>query len=444
MTTNPNIFEDLSLIGSLDSTALESKYRNFGLRFNPFPKSGTTNINGSDSLYSSLFPVDTNVYKEVLNFIKDSIIFNPLEQKDRFICATITGDYGTGKTQLLMYIKYVLTNLSSNNKINVRPFVVYVDNPGAKLSELIGSIISKIGEENFKKFVWEKIINKIKETDKLKLKLDPFVFKGSVLFHDVNNDPYHNDNITSYKKFLDSFVRYQNAAKSKRKEFELIFREVILESLSYETNNSIISQYLYEIISEDFGVNKTWEDLSSGSIKQLDRKEAEIIKFIVKLIKDQGYTDFFILVDEFEDVTAGRLSKVQIDNYVYNLRTLLDEHRDWCLMFAMTSEALKKLRSVSPPLADRITIRQILLESLTDEHAELLIKRHLDIAKSEESIKESIIPFTKESIIYLNEKVNGNPRILLRNCYQALERFVSQINDTKTTMDVEFLKENSL
>ena len=58
--------------------------------------------------------------------------------------------------------------------------------------------------------------------------------------------------------------------------------------------------------------------LTSGSLKQLKGKEARVIKYIVKLVKEQGFSDFFILVDEFEDITEGRLTKSQIDNYVYN------------------------------------------------------------------------------------------------------------------------------
>lgn len=64
------------------------------------------------------------------------------------------------------------------------------------------------------------------------------------------------------------------------------------------------------------------------SLKQLKGKEARVIKYIVKLVKEQGFSDFFILVDEFEDITEGRLTKSQIDNYVYNPAYLTRQNKE--------------------------------------------------------------------------------------------------------------------
>ena len=59
------------------------------------------------------------------------------------------GEYGAGKTQTLMYIKYLFNNIKSNE---IKPYVIYIDNPGQRLSELIGGIVAQIGVENFKKY----------------------------------------------------------------------------------------------------------------------------------------------------------------------------------------------------------------------------------------------------------------------------------------------------
>ena len=120
------------------------------------------------------------------------------------------------------------------------------------------------------------------------------------MFTGQNSDPYAEGNTVSYKKFLDAFVR-QISTPRQRKDFDETFKKVIIKILEIEVQDTTVAQYFYEVISDDFGVNKTWEALSSGAIKQLDKKEPEIIKYIVRLIKEQGYTDFFILVDEFED-----------------------------------------------------------------------------------------------------------------------------------------------
>lgn len=426
--------------GSLYATE-DEKYNAIGLRFNPFPRSGTTNINGSDIYNQKLIPVDEKVKIQIIDFISHALNDNHINNEDKFISATITGNYGSGKTQLLMFVKYLLGEVATLHKGQKNPYVIYIDNPGIKLSEFIGSIIEKIGEENFKKFIWTKIIDTITKSTEFRSQLYKFERQGGMLFNDLNPDPYSDSNSVSYKKFLDAFVR-QLATTKQRKEFDDVFKKVLIKVLEIEVKDSILAQYFYDLISDDFGVNKTWEALSGGSIKQLDKKESEIIKYIVRLIKEQGYTDFFILVDEFEDITEGRLTKVQVDNYVYNLRTLLDEHREWCLLFAMTGQALSKLRSVSPPLADRITNRIINLQDLNSDEAIKVVTNYLSIAKDQNL--DNSDPFEKSGIQKLNELVEGNARKFLKVCYFMVEKATD--NNTQkideSFINLHFAQEN--
>ena len=410
----------------------DEKYKPLGLKFNPFPRSGTTNINGSDLYNQKLFPVDTKVMNQIADFISHALSDNHINPEDKFISATITGNYGSGKTQLLMFVKYILGEVASAHKGLKNPYVIYIDNPGVKLLEFIGSIISKIGEENFRKFIWNKIITEISKSNELRSPLKRFERSTSSLFGEQNNDPYSPDNMISYKKFLDAYVNQLSTLRH-RKEFDEVFKKIIIKVLEIEVKDTTVAQYFYEIISDDYGVNKTWEALSSGSIKQLDRKESDIIKYIVRLIKEQGYTDFFILVDEFEDITEGRLTKVQVDNYVYNLRTLLDDHREWCLLFAMTGQALVKLRSVSPPLADRIATRLINLQDLNFEQAKEIVKNYLAFSVRDD---KQLNHFTDDGVRKLNQLVEGNARKFLKNCYFMVEKAVEH---DKNIIDESFI-----
>ena len=186
-------------------------------------------------------------------------------------------------------------------------------------------------------------------------------------------------------------------------------------------------------------MNKTWEALTSGSLKQLKGKEARVIKYIVQLVKEQGFSDFFILVDEFEDITEGRLTKSQIDNYIYNLRTLLDEQREWCLMFTMTPLALKKLRSVSPPLADRISSKQIWLQNLNPAHAISIIKNYMLIIDH-----DSLLPFTEDGIAYLVDIVDGNIRRFLKLCFRLIETAATVFTSEEDRIDRRFIEQQEL
>lgn len=408
---------------------LDKKYDKLGLKFNPFPKSGTTNIN-SDVHAGHLVPVDETVYKQVHDYVYDSLYSISASPKDKLLTAVIIGDYGSGKTQLLMYVRYLLDATSQSKEFYKNPYVIYIDNPGVKLSELIGAIISKIGEENFKKFIWNKIIEKIKNTKTYKERLGKLNKKS--LLTENNPDPYDPVNLVSYKAFLDAWLRniYDNRS---RKEFEATFQGVLFEILKGEFNDATLAKYFYDLVSDDFGVNKTWEVISSGSGKRLDRKDIDIIRAIVTLVKEQEYTDFYILVDEFEDITEGRLSKTQVDNYVYNLRTLLDEHREWCLLFAMTGNALKKLRSVSPPLADRISNRSIFLNKLNNEQAKKIVINYLNIARVNAS--EDVTPFDLSGIEKINNDVDGITRIFLQKCFYLTERAVESLQQGQTIND---------
>lgn len=427
--------------GSTFQTGADQHYQTLKIKFNPFPRSGTTNINGSDVYNQKLIPVNDRVKAQIIDFISHSLKDNFVNTEDKFISATITGNYGSGKTQLLMFVRYLLGEVATIHKQQKNPYVIYIDNPGVKLSELIGSIISKIGEEDFKKFIWTKIIGIIKQSSELKTQLEKFYNAGGPLFAGTNPDPFADENSVSYKKFLEAFVR-QIATPKQRKVFDEAFRGVITKVLEVEAQDIVLGQYFYDLISEDFGVNRTWDALSSGAIKQLDKKEASIIRYIVRLIKEQGFTDFFILVDEFEDITEGRLSKTQVDNYVYNLRTLLDEHREWCLLFAMTGQALKRLRSVSPPLADRITNRLITLQDLNNSEAEKIIMNYLSLAQEDGG--NSLLPFDTSGVHELNKLTEGNARKLLKNCYFMVEKAI-EVNSqliNKEFVQEHFSKEN--
>jgi hypothetical protein len=430
---------------SAKSDASNKKYLKLELLFNPFPRSGTANINAGDVYNEKLIPVDESVTNQIVDFIRDALVENPVDSRDRFISATITGDYGSGKTQLLMFAKALLGEVATTpHKAHKNPYVIYVDSPGVKLLEFIGTIISRIGEEDFKKFLWAKIIDQIRTSHADRIILRPFQSIGGVLFPDTNPDPYADQNMVSYKQFLNSFTRYLSDTRSRR-EFDEKFKQIIIRVLQQETKDPVLAQYFYELVSEDYGVNKTWEALSSGSIKQLDRKVVHIIRYIVQLIKEQGYTDFFILVDEFEDITKGRLTKPQVDNYVYNLRTLIDEHREWCLLFAMTGEAMRRLRKVSPPLADRISARLIILQNLNDEQAAMIALNYLSLARGTEST--DLTPFDQSGIKKLNELVEGNARRFLRGCYFLVERALVNLGKKKaidSTFVAEYFSHDSI
>lgn len=421
------------LEGLIDLQPEENKYAQWGIEFNPFPRSGTSNINGSDEVNRKLKPLEEKTMNDIVRFISSALQPNNLAPKDQFISATIVGDYGSGKTQMLMFAKSVLNGIRDSES-RFKPYTIYIDNPGGSIQEFIGNVIGKIGEENVRKYVWNHIIQTIQNSEEIRGQLRPYEPNSVVLFYEMADslNPYADINTTSYKQFLDVFIRNMNPQK--KRKFDDLFSNIVQTILNRDTDNTTVAYYFYEFISSDFGINKTWEALTSGKLKQMDGKEAEAIRYIVKLLKREGFSHVFILVDEFEDLTAGRLTKAQQDNYIHNLRILLDQHREWCLLFAINPHALERLQVLSPPLADRVLVWRIALDNLTNEEVKSVYATYLSLAKY-----QGDIPFTDEAIDYIRNVNDGNLRRVLKAAYALFE--VAADNGV-AVLDKDFVETN--
>lgn len=416
----------LSQLNNL-SVGADKILEKFGLTYNPFPKSGIASVSDKSDTVGRLIPVKEDTLDMILNYIKDAL---KKKGEDNYLSLIIRGDYGTGKTQTLMYIRYLLSNL---NVEGFKPYVVYVDDPGLSLSELFGGIISQVGVENFRRYLWNRFLNYIDEN---KIDLSKEFPNNSVtpsLFAD-SEEGRLSDQILSYKDLLDSCVKGRNAGE--RKEITNILKGHILQCFSNIFNSVAVAGYFYDVVCETVGISKSWDSLTSGSVKELDKREVYILKAIVDTVKDQeNVTDFVILVDEFEEITSGRLKKSEIDNYLRNLRTLIDRDKNWCSVFAMTGKALDRINEFSPPLASRITDRIIDLTPLDYGSCRDLITRYLSIARCSQDVScDKLYPFTEDSIRkFLSVKptyanLQGSPRFILKNCFLLLERAAEELD----------------
>lgn len=415
----------LSQLNNL-STGVDKITEKFGLNHNPFPKSGIASVSDKSETVGRLTPVREETLEIILNYIKDAL---KKKGEDSYLSLIVRGDYGTGKTQTLMYIRYLLSNL---NIEGFKPYVVYVDDPGLSLSELFGGIISQVGVENFRRYLWNRFMYYLDDNNVNILKEIPQVPVVPSLFS-ASEDSRLTDRFLSYKELFDTCVK--GRSNSEKKEITAILKGHIMRCFSTIFNSAAVAGYFYDVVCETVGISKSWDSLTSGSVKELDKREVYILKAIVNTVKDQeNITDFVILVDEFEEITSGRLKKSEIDNYLRNLRTLIDRDKNWCSVFAMTGKALERINEFSPPLASRITDRTIDLTPLDFTTCRELIIKYLSIARSEgECIENKLYPFTDESIqkllsvkpAYAN--LQGSPRFILKNCFLLLERATEEL-----------------
>ncbi|HLA58018.1 MAG TPA: hypothetical protein VK622_04640 [Puia sp.] len=419
-----------------------NKYQKLGLKFNPFPRSGVANMASSDIVTEKLIPVKRGTLDKISAYIRGALVPNEVVENDKLATGVIIGNYGMGKTQLLLFVKALLSQLHTSQYSSVnslKPYVIYIDNPGVSISELIGEIIRDIGEENFRKFLWRNIILRMERDKSFVNRLKKFIRPGTLAMFESNRneDPFHETNKVNYKLFIESFLNRIPTLKERR-SFEIEIKQIIIAVLRNEFIDGVLAEYFYDIVSNDLGLNSTWEAFISGSGKHLEGKESDVIKIIFRIVREQGFTNFFVLVDEFEDISQGRLSKPKLDNYLYNLRILLDENREWCLLFAMVPDAFRQIRKVSLPLAQRISVITIELDKLTSDDAKFLLANYLQLATD---IENNIKPFTVQAVKYLNSivEIDGTPRTLLQACFSLIEeaarKNVEEIDET-------FVKEN--
>lgn len=437
-----NILEKIKSASNLDNQLFEK----FGLKLNPFPKSGIANLSDSDEVVGSLEPVDKDVMTKVIHYMIDALSQSGVNQNDKYISLVIRGDYGTGKTQLLMYMRYLFSHLNTEN---FQPYVVYIDNPGLSVSELIGSIVSQIGVENFRRYLWENFISYLSSNafgeeesriENLKRRVSEIMpHAANGLFQNSIEIDWDNSTI-SYKKLIDEII--SKTSKGQQKEIMEIIKNLMTDCFVSEFEHSTVAEYFYNIVTENISMLKSWGAIVDGSVKNLDKRAVHILNAIVNITKKYlSKTDFIILVDEFEEIATGRLKDSDLDNYLRNLRALIDRERQWCSVFAMTGQAFERLKQFSPPLASRIGDQIIDLKPFDSNEFKKVVLNYLNLARDE--ISDSISPFTdeafKEMLNTRNPLLAGSPRFLLKYCYILLQRAAEELQKGQL-IDREFVR----
>lgn len=437
---NINIIDRLNSVET-QHTALKER---FGLEFNPFPRSGIAIISESDKVAEQLMPADEDTVNKIVNYISDALFAHrgQPEMSDKYMSMVVRGEYGAGKTQTLMFIRYLLKNLKNED---VKPYVVYIDNPGQKLTELIGAIVSQIGVENFKKYLWGIFMEYLDKNPDVKQSLvgTRQASQSLSLFGEDEPVPSLSNNIQNYKELADAITAGKSATD--KKQLIKTLKDHMVRSYADVTDSQVVASYFYDIVSETMGISKSWDMLTSGSVKEMDKREVYILKAIVNIVcKQLGYTDFFILIDEFEEITAERLKRTDIDNYLRNLRLLIDREKNWFSVFAMTGKAMDIIENYSPPLAGRIKGSVIDLKPLDIVSFKMVVTNYLNIARKE-PVMDSIEPFDETGLDEMLQvrppQLKGSPRFVLKMCYQLLQRASTELQEGEK-IDREFVKKH--
>ena len=265
---NINIIDRLNSVET-QHTALKER---FGLEFNPFPRSGIAIISESDKVAEQLMPADEDTVNKIVNYISDALFAHrgQPEMSDKYMSMVVRGEYGAGKTQTLMFIRYLLKNLKNED---VKPYVVYIDNPGQKLTELIGAIVSQIGVENFKKYLWGIFMEYLDKNPDVKQSLvgTRQASQSLSLFGEDEPVPSLSNNIQNYKELADAITAGKSATD--KKQLIKTLKDHMVRSYADVTDSQVVASYFYDIVSETMGISKSCDMLTSGSVKEMDNRE---------------------------------------------------------------------------------------------------------------------------------------------------------------------------
>lgn len=343
-----------------------------------------------------------------------------------------------------MFIKALFDSL---NTPSFKPYVVYIDNPGTKLSELIGDVISQIGIENFRRYLWSIFLDYMEEKDEedarkrtrkevlmgelesLKVKV-PDLFKQKINNEEVE---FSWKQLTISYKYLVDKISY-SIRTPERKEIDMFFRKYLTDCYVAKFKISSVAEYFYDIVTDNMNVTKSWDSIITGNVKNLEKREVYLLKAVVAITKKfLSATDFIILVDEFEDLAGGRIKDADVDSYLRNLRSLIDREKNWCSVFAMNTAAYGRIQKLSAPLASRIGDRKITLKPLNFESCKMMISNYLSLARVDSDKKNSILPFTDEVINLLlavkETTLQGSPRFIVQSCYTLLQRASEELSE---------------
>jgi type II secretory pathway predicted ATPase ExeA len=387
------------------------RYAALKLTTNPFPLASIA----SPDLARFSGPLDADVRREVTRFLRTTI------SGGRFAGLRIVGDYGSGKTHLLRWLEFQITE---NGRGRIRAY--YVENPHRSPREMIFALTRSIGEEELRKQIWSIILEEVKAR---------YSAEGVDFLRFLQPLPPHQVALPGIEENLLGLVSEQSLAHYQRfvetfSELRLHkdrLKQVAAEALHPTVDNlEVVSELVDFALEERYSAFRSWMALSSAETrKKLVVPQQDHFRAIVNVLRRNGVQYVYLLVDEFEDISSARLTKRQQAEYAAALRLLIESNlNDFALVIAVTEKGWDDLREVYPAIEKRFT-HVASLKPLDKNAIRELVRRYLGRARLgtdyEDIVETPIAPFSEEALSAIHELVERNPRAVVGFCHRLLE-----------------------
>jgi len=404
-------------------------YIHLGLLRNPFPASGGPPTSPGIQPYPE-------VYEQITKFFKAFI----RSRQSRGM--VLLGDYGTGKTYHLRWIKGLLE--AKSDQVNIR--VVSIETPGLEPYDLVRGILTQIGDQEIAKAVWVLLLPAIRariQTEgqaffkrfavgKVKPRRGPALSLESVGF-DVPYVHLGEETLLDHREFLSAFDK--SGALSRER-----LRDEFLPSLCGPqpdggrpiTDNIAVARELANLcFFAGAPALSSWERLTIPGTKKSPfppRGEPEFLQAILRLLIATGTEYFVLLLDEFEKVPLMEImTQREMKRYLDTVRMLADrgwqeEELPFAWVIASHDEAWDLVRDrLSQALAERFPVEVHLPRTHDPDIARYLVSQHLALTRLKEEPPGSLSPFPPNFLELIPPPLRHTPRALLTMCYELVE-----------------------
>ncbi len=412
--------------------AKTNAYIHLGLLRNPFPASGGPPTSPGIQPYPE-------VYEQITKFFKAFI----RSRQSRGM--VLLGDYGTGKTYHLRWIKGLLE--ARSDQVNIR--VVSIETPGLEPYDLVRGILTQIGDQEIAKAVWALLLPEIRAqiqseglaffkqfaVGKVKPKRGRQIPLDGTVFDVTFGIRLSEETLVDHREFLSAFDKSGVLSRER-------LRDKFLPSLYGRqpdggrpiTDNIAVARELANLcFFAGAPALSSWERLTVPATRKSPfppRGEPEFLQAILRLLIATRTEYFVLLLDEFEKVPLMEImTQRETKRYLDTVRMLVDrgwqeEDLPFAWVIASHDEAwdlIRGERALNQALAQRFLVEVHLPRTYDLDVARYLVSRYLTLARLKEQPPDSLSPFPPNFLELIPPPLRHTPRVLLTMCYDLVE-----------------------
>jgi hypothetical protein len=412
-----------------------TRYEGLGLRKNPF----SGQILPTDR--PVIAPFDP-IKSKIESFIK-AFLSNKASRGMVFI-----GDYGTGKTYHLKWMKNLFEQYGD---INAR--TIYLETPGLEPYDLVRGVLNEVGEEQIAKGIWNLlrplVVSEIKELGQTKylaqfaLEIEAKGKRASSRTHNpsqslmVFSDAYYgtlkDEDLLDHRDFLQAFDKTGHLSREKLRDH---YQQKIFGNRPLAvTNNVAVAKELASIcFYSGAPALASWERLVipgvGGQGAFPPQGEPGFLQAVVKILVQSGVEYLVLFLDEFEKVPLlETMTEREAKRYLDTVRMLMDKswhELPFAWVLGSNEDAWEWVAKENRALENRIT--KVTLPRTDDvDLARYIISEFLKLTRLQETEKE-LHPFPENFLEIVPLALRRTPRNLVRLCDLILEAAADKSN----------------